>query len=163
MPVEVPGTPTYHATVTCPADGDSVAGSAPTTMGTDLADRTQYLKGVVDGIVSGTYTPTFSNVTNLSGVTDINFKYTRNGDIVTVIGGFNATATGAGLKTADVTLPVDPSANFSVASEAQGHGISTDATGFAYAVAATKTVQLSGNSTASSGLLGFGFTFMYEL
>lgn len=57
-------------------------------------------------IVSGTYTPTLTNSTNISSSTAAETHYARVGNVVTVGGRFTATATAAGTCAMGMSLPI---------------------------------------------------------
>ena len=65
----------------------------------------------VAGIISGTYTPTTSNLVNLSSATANQFLYSRVGDIVTVTGSVSLVVTSTGATTFQITLPITTNMN----------------------------------------------------
>ncbi len=76
-------------------------------------------------IGSGTYTPTFTNVTNCSAATAIAARYTRVGNVVHVSALFTATITTANTATqVDLTLPI--ASNLNAAADCIGTGTAGD-------------------------------------
>jgi hypothetical protein len=74
-------------------------------------------------IVSGTYTPTLTNVTNITAsVLNQDFLYTRLGNIVTVYGSVQIQATAAGVVQLDFTIPV--ASNFTTSYDLHGNATS---------------------------------------
>lgn len=57
-------------------------------------------------VISGTYTPTITAVTNVTSSTASQLQYMRVGNVVTVSGELGLTPTGAGTMTARFTLPI---------------------------------------------------------
>lgn len=92
----------------------SVDGSADSVMQTDGAGNLSFSTIVT----SGTYTPTVSNTTNVSSSTPQVFQYMRVGNVVTVSGIVNITATGAGTIVFTLSLPI--ASNFATQTQCAG-------------------------------------------
>lgn len=60
----------------------------------------------LSGLISGTYTPTISNIANATSLAATDAQYLRVGDVVTVSGKFTLTTTDATTTTVELTLPV---------------------------------------------------------
>ncbi len=107
---------------------------------------------VYDAIQSGTYTPTFTNGTNVNGnVFNGDFHYMRIGNEVTVEGSVTISATGAGNTVFDVSLPI--ASNFTNTYQLNGSGINNapSIAGTAVARANTTNDRMSMNYAAISG------------
>jgi hypothetical protein len=85
----------------------------------------------------GTYTPTFTNVTNLDASVALTSQWMRVGDVVTVSGALTLDPTAAGAVELGISLPVPSNFSagqqcggtaFAVAVAGQGAGIIADAT-----------------------------------
>lgn len=74
------------------------------------------------GIVTGTYTPTLTNVTNLDGSTSGVCTYVRVGDVVTVFGSLAADATAAAGATTDLGISLPVASDFADLGECAGLG-----------------------------------------
>jgi hypothetical protein len=76
-------------------------------------------------MTSGTYTPTLTNAGNVTTLTLLNVYYTRNLNVITVIGAIHLTFTGSvGSFLFDLTLPVNAGSNFSTGYEVIGNATS---------------------------------------
>lgn len=75
--------------------------------------------------VGATYTPTLTNVTNVTSSTAANCQYTRVGNIVTVFGSLAVTTTLAVATEVDISLPV--ASNLGATTDANGTGSATSA------------------------------------
>jgi hypothetical protein len=91
--------------------GSLVFGTAPT-----IADLT--ISGAGGNVFSSTYTPTLTNVNNISSSTASVCYFTRVGSVVTVSGQITITTSGGGLTKMRMTCPV--ASNFSSTSQAAG-------------------------------------------
>ena len=90
---------------------------------TDGATSTTYRwNGTLWLALSGTYTPTLTNVTNVSASTAYPCQWMRVGNVVTVSGRVRITATGVGAAELGISLPV--ASNFANEYEAAGTGTS---------------------------------------
>lgn len=98
------------------------------------ANATGFWKNNGSGVVSyvdfvtpvGTnYTPTLTNVTNVSSSTAADSQYTRVGNVVTVFGSLNVTTTLAVATEVDISLPI--ASNFAATTDANGVGQATSA------------------------------------
>lgn len=76
-------------------------------------------KAKLDEILPGTYTPTYSNLTNLTSATHIHASYHHMDTVTIIVVRAEVVTTGAGpVRSFELTVPVDPGANF--ADTAQG-------------------------------------------
>ncbi len=92
-----------------------------TTLATTLTGPLRADSGVVSvdaTIVAGTYTPTATNVTNITSSTPIISTYSRVGNIVTVSGTITVTETLAVASQVDISLPV--ASNLAAATDLNG-------------------------------------------
>lgn len=96
-------------------------------------------------LTNGTYTPTLTNVTNITSTTAQNATYTRMGSTVTVYGSFDVTTTLAVASQVDISLPV--ASNLAAATDLNGMGQAGSA------IAANAVV--SGNSTNDRASINF--------
>ena len=113
---------------------------------------------------AGTYTPTLTNVTNISASTASVCQYMRVLSVVTVSGSVAITATAAGTCNLRMSLPV--ASNFTVTNQAGGTFATTTAGGTAqgaiYANAANDTFEFSfvaANTTATT----YTFSATYQI
>ncbi len=115
-----------------------------------------------DQAKSGTYTPTATNDTNLSGLTLFVAQWTRVGNVVTVNGAFEADAVAVGATTFELSLPI--ASNFAATTNAAG-GAWCDGAERAFRVSAQvandrayfqATLQ---NTTIQT----FGYSFSYQV
>lgn len=73
-------------------------------------------------ITQGSYSPTFSSESGLSGSpTTVHGYWVKVGDTIMVWANFNVSVTGDVSRSFRVSLPVDPGANFSTANQCFGH------------------------------------------
>lgn len=108
--------------------------------GDDLVNKT-----ALDAKVSsGTYTPTITNVTNVTSSGAIICNYTRVGDVVTVNGSVTITPTSTGISTIRLTLPI-----------ASNIGATTDLSGVGGFYNDTVNVTLQGDATNNAAELRF--------
>jgi len=120
---------------------------------------------VGSNLLSGTYTPTLTAVTNVSASTSVVCQYYRVGDVVTVSGRVIIAATAADTETVlSLTLPV--ASNFAVVHQLAGTGAATSpgAYGVAGAFLADDTLDVAlfrvkPNSTSS---VFYNFIFSYR-
>jgi hypothetical protein len=96
---------------TSTGSGANVLGTSPT-----IADLT--ISGAGGNVFSSTYTPTLTNVNNISSSTASVCYFTRVGSVVTVSGQITIVTSGAGLTKMRMTCPV--ASNFSSISQAAG-------------------------------------------
>ena len=96
---------------TSTGSGANVLGTSPT-----IADLT--ISGAGGNVFSSTYTPTLTNVNNISSSTASVCYFTRVGSVVTVSGQVTITTGGSGLTKMRMTCPV--ASNFSSVSQAAG-------------------------------------------
>ena len=120
-------------------------------------------------VYAGTYTPTLTNGTNVSGNTLLGCQYTRVGKFVSVYGLFNCTTTAAAntLSTIDVSLPI--ASNLTNAADLLGSGSRNPNPGgtagspiTCYASTANDRATLEFNSTTTTNST-CGFSFQYEI
>jgi hypothetical protein len=74
-------------------------------------------------LISGTYSPTSSNITNISTTINHQNTYLRQGDIVEVSGAITITTTGNGLTKTSISLPI--TSNFTNNFDGSGTAIAT--------------------------------------
>jgi len=118
-------------------------------------------------VLSGTYTPTLTNGTNMAASTAYPLQYLRVGNTVIVGGyvGIDTTSAGATATSMRMSLPI--ASNFTASTDAGGAGTApvgggaNDGWNF-YANAGTDDMQIDGNSmdTAARNLF---FTFVYQV
>lgn len=84
----------------------ATAKTVGTSDSSSVVATTKWVKQQGYGGASGTYTPTFTNVTNLTSSTAEVTMYTRIGNIVTVTGLLSVTPTATGLIELRMSLPV---------------------------------------------------------
>lgn len=116
-------------------------------------------------LTSGTYTPTLTNVTNVTSSTAYSIHYSRIGNEVTVSGKVDVTPTTTGTATVGISLPI--ASNFTATTNAAGSGGTGDAGSI------VDTGIISGDVTNDRANLKFyvnstfsvtiGFTFMYTV
>jgi hypothetical protein len=107
----------------------------------------------------GTYTPTLSNVTNVSASTAFECQYARVGNAVNVSGKASVTATGAGTIDLGISLPIASA----IAAAEDVAGVGTTTSFLAAYVAGDSTndrAQLS-YSAPGAGTLTVYFNFTY--
>lgn len=115
----------------------------------------------VDTSSSGTYTPTFTNVSNVSANAPQVARWLRVGNVVTVSGMINITPTAAAATIFRLSLPV--ASAITANSQVVGAGYSLEASPTALAVysdAATDTAEMQFNATTTA-LRAVGFHFTY--
>jgi hypothetical protein len=115
-------------------------------------------------VFSGTYTPTLTNVTNISSSTVEGLHYMRVGSVVTVAGRVRVTATAAGNVRIDISLPI--ATTFTAGNQLGGAG------GSATGVVDVPTA-LMGNPTDHRAIMAYvapstderflAFTFTYRI
>lgn len=113
------------------------------------------------GTVSGLYTPTLTNVANLSANTPYECQYLRVGNVVTVSGAFDADAVAAAVATSlRMTLPI--TSNFSTSLQCGGVANSTSTAGVISADSANDQALISwvAGGTANTN---YRFTFTYYI
>jgi len=117
-------------------------------------------------ISSGTWTPSYTGVTNISSFsTEDNAQYMKVGNVVTVSGRLRPVYTAAGAAAFTVSLPVEPDANFSEEGEAAGIGADREG-GTAFQINAStgaKTLQFRCSAVAGSGTRQLTWTATYRL
>lgn len=101
--------------------GGTLSVTGTTTLATSLTGVLRADSGVVSvdaTVVSGTYTPTATNVTNITSSTPNNATYTRVGNVVSVNGTITVTETLAVASQVDISLPV--ASNLGAATDLNG-------------------------------------------
>ena len=115
-------------------------------------------------LLSGTYTPTLDNTTNISASTAYACQYMRVGSVVTVSGKVDITATATGLIALGMTIPV--ASNFASNGQCGGAGVqASDSTGQAGCFTADSTndrATFYANVASTSGRTWF-FSFTYQI
>jgi len=130
--------------------------------GTGLHNNAQSVAGTAKQyIASGTYTPTLTNVTNITASTARKCQYMRVGNVVTVSGSLDITPTLAALTTVGISLPI--ASNLALATDCAGAG---DALGVSMPAsisgdAANDRAQL--DTIAVLGANTTYFAFSYEI
>jgi hypothetical protein len=120
--------------------------------------------GVADNVKGGTYTPTVTNVSGLTGGTSFVSKYIRVGNTVTVYGRYNSTTTSpSGTASFRVTLPV--ASAFSSAEQCYGVGQSeSDVIKNIYVRSdATNDEAIITVTSTSASLFSMYYSFSYEV
>lgn len=149
--------------------GAVVRDTSPTlvspTLGAATATSINTGSGAISNIFSGTYTPTLTSVTNVSSTTAALCQYIRVGNVVTVGGRFDITATLVGDTEIGISLPV--ASNFTTSEDCGG----TASVGTSGTV--TQTGGISANAAndraefryvaINTGSFGFFFTFTYKV
>ena len=115
-----------------------------------------------DKAKSGTYTPTATNDSNLSGLTLYIAHWIRVGEVVTVSGAFEADAIATGATTFELSLPV--ASNFAA---------TTNAAGGAWCDAAERSFRVSAQvandrayfqaTLQNTTIQSFGYSFSYQV
>lgn len=121
------------------------------------------INGVSDNIKSGTYTPTLSSIYNVASSTAFVCQYMRVGNVVTVSGVINVTATATNTWTRiSMTLPISSNFDFSYRAGGGGGANSTNNVCVILAGASTSVVYLDAypNSTNS---LSYYFSYTYQI
>jgi hypothetical protein len=114
-------------------------------------------------LYSGTYTPTLSSVFNIASSTAFVCQYMRVGNVVTVSGVINVTATATNTWTRiSMTLPISSNFDFSYRAGGGGGANSTNNVCVILAGASTSVVYLDAypNSTNS---LSYYFSYTYQI
>jgi hypothetical protein len=133
------------------------------TTGAATFSSTLGINGVSDNIKSGTYTPTLSSIYNVTSSTAFVCQYMRVGNVVTVSGVINVTATATNTWTRiSMTLPISSNFDFSYRAGGGGGANSTNNVCVILAGASTSVVYLDAfpNSTNS---LSYYFSYTYQI
>ena len=164
-------------TVTIDGEGAETINGASNFILTSINDKATIVCDgsgwyVVSSELAGTYTPTASNLANITSSSVQSHMYSRVGRIVTVSGSIAGTVTTTNtLTTFDITLPI-PTANFSSSDQARGVLSSSKASaaindaGLVSAVSSAQRVQMSirlTNFPNSTTAVNFAYTFQYEI
>lgn len=119
---------------------------------------------------SGTYTPTLTNVSNISASTARQCQYLRVGNVVTVTGQFDATHSATGTVATEVGISLPVASAFTTAYQCGGAATSfqAPASGFvnAQSIEADATndrARVRWANAAISGSVTYTFTFSYEV
>jgi hypothetical protein len=111
------------------------------TGGIQTSRTTVTSPATTDGnIFSGSYTPTFTNTTNISSSTPVTCYYTRVGNVVSVFGRVDVTATATGNTVLGVSLPI--ASNLTTNAQLSGTVATTSAT-----VANNVSGRINGDTT----------------
>jgi stress-induced morphogen len=121
--------------------------------------------GTNNYIASGTYTPTFTNTTNVTGMTGAAHQWMRVGNVVTVSGQASGSSSAGGAIAFDVSLPIASALTATgqlngAAGAIGGTGIAADRAGQVYANAVNDRMQCASLASAA-GTIGFTYTFTY--
>jgi hypothetical protein len=111
-------------------------------------------------VLSGTYAPNASSLSNYSNVSPLTAQYLRCGNVVTVSGSINVTPIATGGASFALSLPI--STNFANTQQAGGTGISniTYEAALIYSVASSATVAFNLNTTyPSPHTIYYSFTY----
>ena len=114
---------------------------------------------------SGTYTPTVLASTNLSATITYSNPWLRVGDSVTVSGRIDCDPTTTGVWTARITLPIDPTDDFTGDNKLSGCGSPVRNTVYGVRILqvnATKLAELACHAN-DAGNLAYSYTFTYRL
>lgn len=122
---------------------------------------------VIGPLAAGTYTPTATNTTNVTGCTPGAHNYMRVGSTVTVSGNVSCSSSASGDISIGISLPV--ASAFTTLSDLGGAGGSTLGTGVLRGIAASIAADATNDraSIASvatgAGTVGFLYTFTYTV
>lgn len=119
----------------------------------------------ISGLASGTYTPTLTNVANITASTAATTRYTRIGDIVSVYGVVDIDPTSA-TTVSQMTLSLPIASNFANASDCAGVAATGGVTGYSGSIVAGTVgdVALLTFTTATDvASQTWGFTFGYTV
>ncbi len=113
--------------------------------------------------ISGTYTPTLTNVANLSASTTYKAQYMRVGSVVTVSGRVDANSVASSLSQLGISLPI--ASNFGAIEECGGVASSPGTTQASASISADITSNRAEMQwlPVDLGNLVFGFTFTYRV
>jgi hypothetical protein len=123
------GTSAYAAVIASPPASRSLQFATTNTVrltidaaGAATFSSTLGINGTANNVTSGTYTPTLTNVLNVSGASNVgDAQYKRIGNIVTVYGSVSFTMSASGNCEIDISLPI--ASNFSASTQAHGMGV----------------------------------------
>ncbi len=142
------------------ADGKTLTASNTVTL--QATDGAAINAG--NGITSGTYTPTLTDVLNVTGSTAFTCYYTRIGDMVHVAGFANVDPTAAGTVQLGVSIPI--ASNFTVDNQLAGTGVSigasTNQPASVYADSANDRAQIQYEAVDTSNK-AMAFHFSYRV
>lgn len=139
------GTAPFMAFVTNNAEALRIASNGVTTIATgyglSISATGVTSPATTDGnVFSGSYTPTFTNTTNISSSTPVTCYYTRVGNVVSVFGRVDVTATATGNTVLGVSLPI--ASNLTTNAQLSGTVATTSAT-----VANNVSGRINGDTT----------------
>lgn len=114
-------------------------------------------------VISGTYTPTATNTTNIAASTPALAQYMRVGSVVTVSGEVLIDPTATGDIELGLTLPI--ASNLGAASDVAGTAATSNAAGYGvvFGDAANDRATLSGNATVDAVARTWRYTFTYRI
>lgn len=124
--------------------------------------RAQTLSTYPNIVVSGTYTPTLTNVTNISSNTSYQCQYIRVGNVVTVSGAVSITATATGSVQLGISLPVASNIGGSNTCAGTSNNASGAYPGSVYGDGTNKRAQVNIANHPTSSLLHY-FSFTYQV
>lgn len=114
-------------------------------------------------LVSGVYTPTLTNVTNISGNVAYSCTYVRINNIVTVTGKVGITGTTTGLQELGISLPIV--SDFTLDEDCCGVGADSTSNEDACTIKAdtTSNIALLSQTHANASSHAHYFTFTYKI
>lgn len=112
---------------------------------------------------SGTYTPTLTNIANITSSTAYSCQYLRVGNVVTVSGRVDITPTAAVGFQMDISLPI--ASNLANTNELAGvaAGTQTDRLAGIYGETVNNRASFGGTAPSSGSTIGYLFTFTYRV
>jgi len=123
------------------------------------ADATDVIVDALPILVSGTYTPTLTNISNVTSSGTYSAQYLRVGNTVQVSGRFDCQATATGIVTIDLSIPI--ASDFTTGEHLCGSGGSNS--GFILRILAESTndrARITYNApTTSNTALAFIFSY----
>lgn len=163
----VSGAATFNGNTTIGnAGSDTLTVNASTT----FADAVTFSANPAGRVLGGTYTPTLTNVSNVSSSTPALCHYMRIGDFILVAGQFSMTATTTGTTNTLLGISLPVASAIAVASNLSGavtgQGAGSNGPGDDTYILADPTndrAQAAWSGIDNSGALGFSFWFMYRV
>jgi hypothetical protein len=143
--------------------GSSQTIAAGTGVSVNTTTNTHTISLNTSFITAGTYTPTLTGVTNVTGTTAYACQYMRVGNVVTVSGKLNIDFTSTGLTEVGISLPI--ASSISNDFEVAGVGSTSENSNLTGAIGgdATNNRAHFGLFTGSSSSYNFYFTFTYQV
>jgi hypothetical protein len=139
--------------------GNKITGLGTPTLGTDAVTKDY----VDNGMDSGVYTPTLTNVTNVSASTSNQGQWIVVGNVATVSGAISVDPTAAGNVEVGISLPV--ASNFTTTFQCRGVAAAAGVAGQSAAIVGDATnnratLQWVAVDTTNQEM---SYTFMYEI